>query len=155
MRNVKEQYTDALTKELITEYINNGKTLKKFVKKAPDLTSANAEIRDNFKDSLLNNDEMLSYMGYGRYMCENGHCYLLKSDDRSRGIDYKLYEAYIELSKKKNYSDIVLPEFTSKDDMSNISLNVSGKKITFNNNSFAIDDVPLNCADVKALINKF
>lgn len=139
----------------LTEYINSGKTLKKFVKKASDLTSANAEIRDNFKDSLLNNDEMLSYMGYGRYMCENGHCYLLKSDDRSRGIDYKLYEAYIELTKKKNYSDIVLPEFTSKDDMSNISLNVSGKKITFNNNSFAIDDVPLNCADVKALINKF
>lgn len=137
--------------EFLTAYINSGKRLKEFVNNEDMQTISNVAMSDEFKASLLKNDKMLSYMGYGRYMCENGHYYLLKSDDRSRGIDYKLFEAYLKL--KKSHDNIILPEFTSKDDMCNMCLNISGKKITFDNDSFLINDTHLDSSDVNKLKN--
>ncbi|MBR3969063.1 MAG: DUF262 domain-containing protein [Clostridia bacterium] len=135
--------------EFLTAYINSGERLKEFVDNEDMQTISNVAMSDEFKSSLLKNDEMLSYMGYGRYMFENGNYYLLKSDDRSRGVDYKLFEAYIKLKNK--YRDITLPEFTSKDDISNTSLFVSGKKISFENDSYLIDGKSLNSIDVERL----
>ena len=92
---------------------------------------------------------MLSYMEKGRYIHENGHYYLLKFDDRSRGVDYKLFEAYLNLKEVQHA--VILPEFTSKDDMSNMYLNVKGKKIIFDNGTFVIGDTRLNSEDVNVL----
>lgn len=135
--------------EFLTAYIDESTSLKKFVKSESNQTIFGDAMSEMFWKSLLQNDEMLSYMGYGRYLCENGHYYLLKSDDRSRGIDYKLYEGYLTL--KNTYPDIALPEFTSKEDMFNMYLNVKGKKIIFDNGTFVIGDTRLNSEDVNVL----
>ena len=136
-------------KVFLTSFIESQEKLDHFVKnEEPQLINSNI-INNDFRTCLINNDNMLSYMEKGRYIHENGHYYLLKFDDRSRGVDYKLFEAYLNLKEVQHA--VILPEFTSKDDMSNMYLNVKGKKIIFDNGSFVIGDTRLNSEDVNVL----
>ncbi len=104
----------------------------------------------NFEKALINYDDLLKYMSYGRYIQdENGDFYLLKNDDRGKGINYKLYVLYLELKNVENLNPS-FPEFTSKSDIKNCTVSVSGKQIKYQNQKFYIETQEFD--DEKAVI---